>query len=135
MGITKDIIYLVVYNYSIIFNNYIIIPETFSTAKECGDIYCDKISNKPSVRCYICKLEKHECQEQNLRFVYEDTQLLNNKKGVMWMCFDCREFVKDGKIIEKIRDQIVIETIRNRESKRSVKHPEAEQRKHCESED
>merc|ERR1712105_472457 len=56
-------------------------------------------------------------------------------KGVMWMCFDCREFVKDGKIVEKIRDQIVIETIRNRESKRPVKHPEAEQRKHCESED
>merc|ERR1711874_665897 len=78
---------------------------------------------------------KHECQEQNLRFVYEDTQLLNNKKGVMWMCFDYREFVKNGKLVEKIRDQIVIETIRNRESKRSVKHPEAEQRKHCKSED
>ena len=62
------------------------------------------------------------------------------------MCFDCREFVKDGKIVEKIRDQIVIETIeknkkiRNRESntqksKKSIKHPEAEQRKHSESED
>merc|ERR1711913_267140 len=33
--------------------------------EECADIYCDKISNKPSVRCYICKLGKHECQEQS----------------------------------------------------------------------
>jgi len=39
------------------------------------------------------------------------------------MCFDCREFVKDGKLVEKIKDQILIETIeknkkkiRNRES-------------------
>ena len=35
----------------------------------------------------------------------------------------------------KKSDQIVIKTIRNRESKRSVKHPETEKRKHCESED
>ena len=114
--------------------------------EECANIYCDKISNKPNVRCYICKLGKHECQEQSLKFVYEDTKLLNNMKGVMWMCFDCREFIKDSKLVEKIRNQIVLETtekkknIRNREpntqkSKKSIKHPEAEQRKHSESED
>merc|ERR1711874_745226 len=122
MGITKDIIYLVVYNYSIIFNNYIIIPETFSTAEECGDIYCDKISNKPSVRCYICKLGKHECQEQNLRFVYEDTQLLNNKKGVMWMCFDCREFVKDGKLVEKNQRSNSLRNYRKEQKKKEIEN-------------
>jgi len=109
-------------------------------------IYCDKIISKANVRCYICKLGKHECQEHRLKFVYEDTKLLNNMKGIKLMCFECREIVKYSKLIEKIRDQIVIETIeknkkiRNRESntqksKKSIKHPEAEQRKHSESED
>ena len=59
------------------------------------------------------------------------------------MCPDCREFVKDSNLVEKIRDQIILETIeknkkiRNRESntQKSTKHPEAEQRKHSESED
>ena len=27
-----------------------------TVCEECAGIYCDKISNKPSVRCYICKL-------------------------------------------------------------------------------
>ena len=123
---TEELIEVLVYN---------ICKRMPIVCEECADIYCDKISNKPNVRCYICKLGKHECLEQNLKFVYEDTKLLYNMKGVMWMCFDCREFVKYGKLVEQIRDQIVIENIRNRESNRSVKHPEAEQRKHCESED
>ena len=67
--------------------------------EECADIYCDKISNKPNVQCYICKLGKPECQEQSLKFVYEDTKLINNMKRVMWMCPDSREFVKDSKLI------------------------------------
>ena len=111
--------------------------------EECANIYCDKINNNPNVRCYICKLGKHECQEQSLKFVYEDTKLLNNMKGVMWMCPDCREFTKDNKLVEKIRDQIILENIeknkkiRNSESntQNSTKHPEAEQRKINESED
>ena len=36
--ITKDLISLVVYNFSIIFNNYIIIPETFSMANHINDV-------------------------------------------------------------------------------------------------
>ena len=65
--------------------------------EDCNAIYTDRYTNKPTIKCFLCDIGRHGCQEDLAD---------NNRAGWKWVCGECRTLLREDSYIDILKDEL-----------------------------
>ena len=98
-----------------------------STCLDCGEKYCNDLTDTPPLVCHLCLQGSHNCEK-----VKEKTKQSPRPSGTVWLCFDCFRkndlalMTKDGGKSSQLED--VIEEEEEKEEDESAEDRESPRR-------